>query len=459
VSDLVGALPVLILVLVAAAVLAFDRFFPADERAAAWLATAGALAAGAAAAFAGTGDDALGGLVRRDGAAVFLTSVLCASTAAILALDAGLVRPSDAGLGGRLALTLVAAAAATVMVVTADLLLLFAAVEILFMSLFALIAGSRSPRMPAASRSFFVLGGTALPFLAFGIGLVWSETGSFGIGALAAVISPVGQAGTALVLVGLACFAGLVPFHFWLPAALEALPAPTAAVIAIVPRVAAFAALMRCAGAITANGGSEIDWRACVAILAAASLALGSLSALSERSLKPLVAQLAIAFGGQIAVAAAAGVVASTAIALAVLAYAVVVIGLFGFIAMMRSVDPQLTDLGGLARRRPLLVVALAILVVGMAGLPPTMVFFARLAVFEGAVVAQLAWLVIFAGIATVVTAASCARILFACFEAGEDRLSPRRVVSGIVVVAALITIAGGIAPGPLVQLAQGVRF
>jgi len=457
VNDILGVLPVGILVLGAATVVAFDRLFRADERAAAWLATAIALGAGAAAAFAGTGEDALGGLVRRDGASVFFTSLLGVSAAAAFAVHAGTA--TTFAVPARFGQLLVATAGSVLLIVAGNLLLMFLALEIVFVSLFAVIDAHPTQQARAASRSWLLLCGNASALFAAGAGLAWSEGGSFSIGALASATSPAGQAGTALVLVGLACFAGLAPFHLWFLPALEATPVPTAIVIAVVPRIAAFAALMRGASAISATSGSAIDWRACVAILAAASLAVGSIGAFSQTSLRRIVAYLAVAFGGQVAVAAAAGAGEGAAIGLALLAYAVVVVGLFGVIAMVTTNEPQLADLRGLARRRTLLVAAVVVLVIGMAGLPPTIAFFARLAVFEGAAGSQLAWLVILAAIATVLTAASGFRIVFACFEAGDARVSSGRIAAGVIALTALIALAGGIAPDPWLQLAQSVRF
>jgi NADH-quinone oxidoreductase subunit N len=327
------------------------------------------------------------------------------------------------------------------------------------MSLFVLVDTTHTPRASDASRRFFILGGSASALLAAGVGLVWSDAGSFAIGALASANSNAGQAGTALVLVGIAFFAGLVPFHFWLPAMLSTTPLPAAMLIAIVPRVAAFGALMRCASAISANAGSAIDWRACIAILAASSLAVGSVGALRETSLRRIVGNLAVASGGQIAVAAAAGVGAGQAIALALLTYVVVVSGLLTTIGLARSEDPHLVELGGFARSRPLVVLTMGVLAMGIGGLPPTIGFFARLAVFEGAAGAQLAWLVIVAAVAAVLMAAAGLRIVFACFEAGEAAVGRGRIASALAAVAAVGALAGGIAPGPWIQLAQEVRF
>ena len=456
-NETLGLAPFGVLVLGAAVLLGFDRVFRADERVEAWLAASFAVAAAATAALLGTGDDALGGSLRRDGATVFLTSLLCASAAAAFLLHAGVADEAMPGAG--LAGMLVGTAGAALLVAAAHLILLFVALEILFIAVLALIAGASSSGTRSASRSFFVLCGSASALLAAGVGLVWSEGGSFAIGALAALSSPAGEAGVALVLVGLACFAGLAPLHFWLLPALTFVPAPAAAFIAVVPRVAAFAALMRCASAISATDGSAIDWRACVAVLAAASLAVGSVGAVTETSLRRLVGHLAVAYGGVIGIAAAAGVGASPAIGLALLGYAVIVVGLIAVVALVPAVDAQLDDLRGVARRRPLLVAALAVLAIGMAGLPPTMGFFARLAVFEAAVDARLAWLVVVATITSVVVAASGLRMAFACLEAGKPRLSSDRIVSGVVALTALIALAGGIAPGPWLQLAQTVRF
>ena len=456
-TDMLGTAPFGVLLVGAAVLLVFDRVFRADERAQAWLAAAVALAAAATAVLVGTGDDPVSGSLRRDGATVFLTSLLCASAAAAFLLHAGVA--DEAMPAARLAAMLIATAGAALLVAAAQLLLLFVALEIVFMSVLTLIVGTSSSQTRNASRSFFVLCGSASALLAAGVGLVWSDSGSVAIGALAAVSTPAGQAGIALVLVGLACFAGLAPLHFWLVPALTIGPAPAAAFIAVVPRVAAFAALMRCASAISATGGSAIDWRACVAILAAASLVVGSVSALTETSLRRMVGHLAVAYGGQIAVAVAAGVGASAAVSLALVGYAVVVVGLLAVVALVRPTDARFGDLRGVARRRPLVVAALAVFAIGVAGLPPTIAFFARLAVFEGAVDARLAWLVAVASITSVIAAASGLRMVFACLESGKPRLSSDRVVTGVVALTALVALAGGIAPGPWLQLAQTVRF
>ena len=458
-TDITAAAPIALLGVGAAVAMVFEHAFPADERVSGWLAAAFALAASAAALVAGTGDDAFSGVLRRDGAAVFFTALLGLSTAAAVALDAGQQRPRDLPLRGRYACSLTAAAGAVLMATTSDLLVLFLSVEVLFMSLFALVAGTRAPATRAASRSVFVLCGTASALVAAGVGLVWSDTGAFATGGLVGLTSPAGQAGTALIVIGLACFAGLAPFHWWVATACEALTAPSASLVATVPRLAALVALARCGAAITATGPGNVDWRACLAILAAASLVLGALSALTEPSLKRTVAHLSVGYSGLLAVAAAAGVGASAAVALGAASYALLIAGAFALISHLPSDAPRIDELHGLARRRPLAAAALGITFVALAGLPPTIGFLARLAIFEAAVDAQLAWLAFVATFATVVAFAASARVVFASVERGPGAVTVTRTVTLMAFAAAIAALVLGVLPAPLLELTQSVRF
>lgn len=458
-TDLAAATPILLLAAGAAVGMLFERAFPADERVSGWLAAAFALAASAAAVIAGTGDDAFGGVLRRDGAAVFFTTLLALCTTAAVALDAGQQRPRDLPLRGRYVYSLLAAAGALLMSTAADLLVVFVSVEILFMSLFALVAGTRAPATRAASREVFVLCGTASALFAAGVGLVWSETGAFATGSLASVATPPGQAGIALIVIGLACFAGLVPFHWWVASSSEALTAPSASLVAVLPRIAALVALMRCGAVITTTGSASLDWRTFLAILAAASLVVGAVSALTEPSLKRTVAHLSVGFSGLLAVAAAAGTEASAAVALGAASYALLVTAAFALISLLPSDAPRLEDLNGLARRRPLAAAALGLTLVALAGFPPTVGFFARLAIFEAAVDAQLAWLAFVAAFATAVALAGSARMLFASTERGPGAVSVTPTVLWIALTAALAVLALGLVPGPLLELARSVRF
>jgi NADH-quinone oxidoreductase subunit N len=131
-------------------------------------------------------------------------------------------------------------------------------------------------------------------------------------------------------------------------------------------------------------------------------------------------------------------------------------------VASLRSDEPTVSDLAGLARRRPLLVAGFGVVLSGLFGFPPTAGFLAKLYVFEAAARAQLLWLVVLGAIATVVTAVACVRLLLACFAPPRsDMVAPARarVATALVLAAAVITIVFGVAPGPLLEAAQAVRF
>ena len=459
-NDLIALAPFATLVAGAGVIAIFERALPPDARATCWFAAGIAFAATILAVVFGAGDDAWNGALHRDAVAAYSTALVALATAATFVLDPATSRAQH--LRGRIhaaraVLTLIACAGAALLATAGDLLVLLVALELVVLSLIALVTRESAPSSFAASRSLFLAGGTASALVAGGVGIAWSASGSFAIGALGTITSSGGLAAVALILVGLACVAAFVPMHFWLPSAAGALPTPSALFVTVVPRLAALVALLRCAAAITSSDAA-VDWRACLAVLAALTLVAGAIGALGEISLRRALAYLSIAYFGQVAVAAA-GLGASTAIAFAVGAFVPLTVGLFAVIGALPGDDPSTGDLRGLARRRPLLLGALAVLLFGMAGLPPTAGFIARLAIFETAVSAQLAWLMFVAALATIACAVAAARIVFAALDPGPGAVLRARPATALAVIAAALVLLGGIVPGPVLQLAQSIRF
>jgi NADH-quinone oxidoreductase subunit N len=460
-ADLLAALPFVVLAGGACIVLAADLAVHADGRAWVWLGAAMAVGCAIAAAVLGSGADGFGGVVRRDGASAFFAVVVGASTAAALLLAVGYVSRAGLPAAEVTSLVLFSASGAVLMASAGDLVITFVGLELLSIPLYALTGLLRDARHADESAlKYFLLGAAASAVFAYGIALVYTATGSLAIGSLGTVASPVGMAGVALLLAGLAFKAALVPFHFWAPDAYVSAPTPVTAFMAVVAKLGAFGALLRFGAAITAPSAAAVDWRASVAVLAAITLVLGNLAALGQSSLKRLLAYSSIAHAGYIAIAVAAGVVASPAIAFYLVVYAALTIGAFGVITLLTNDDPRLEDLHGLARRRPLVVAALAVVLLGLTGLPPTAGFLAKVYVFEAAAGAQLAWLVILGVLASVVSAAYYLRVLFACLAEGEGEAAHGPSVGGgVVVLAALAVLLVGVVPGPLLDAVQSVRF
>jgi NADH-quinone oxidoreductase subunit N len=460
-NDIVAALPFIVLAGGACLVLLGDLIVHADGRAWVGLGAALAVAAAITAAIVGGGDAAFAGALRRDGASAFFAVVVAGSSAAALLLGVGYMSRAALPAAEVTALMLFSASGAVLMSAAGDLLVVFVGLELLSLPLYALTGLLRSARHADESAlKYFLLGAAASAVFAYGVALVYAATGSIAVGALGSVATPVGLAGVALLVGGLAFKAALVPFHFWAPDAYVSAPTPVTAFMAVVAKLGAFAALLRLGSAITAPSTAALDWRASIAILAALTLVLANLAALGQTSLKRLLAYSSIAHAGYITTAAAAGVVASGAIAFYLVVYAALTLGAFGVITLLANDDPQIADLHGLARRRPLLVVSLGVILLGLTGLPPTAGFLAKVYVFEAAVGAQLAWLVILGVLASVVSAAYYLRVLFACLAEGEGEPAAGPTVGGgVVMLAALAVLVIGVIPGPLLDAVQSVRF
>jgi NADH-quinone oxidoreductase subunit N len=460
-TDLLAALPTVVLAAGAALVAIVGVVVRAGDRVVVWLGITVAAAASLAAAVVGSGDDGFGGAIRRDPASELAALVIGATTAAALILALAEDGRGSAQRSETTALVLMSAAGAALLAGAAHLLVAFIALQLMTLPLYAVHGMSRGI---TADRGLaqLLIGASASAAFAYGIALVYVATGSLTIGALATGDSAVYFVGVALLLAGLASAAALVPFHLWVPGAVVAAGPSTGAFIAVVTRVGAVVVLARFAGVITASGVHAMDMRVTMAVLAAATLVVANLAALRQATLIRLFAYSSVAQGGAIAVALAAGTAAGPAIAFSLVVSGASLIGACAFVSFVapRGTDAPITALRGLARRRPLLVAALAAILLALSGLPPTAGFIAKVYVLEAAVRAQLAWLVGLTALATVVSAAAHLRLLATCFEHGEPRVERgSRVARAMLVAAAVAVVALAIVPGPLLDAVQAVRF
>ena len=464
VSDLAAVAPVATLAGGACLIVLIDLPGRLGSRALATLGAIVALGAVAVALTLGPGAAGFGSTAGRDGASVFFISIIGIVTASALILGAGYVAREGLPPGEVVALLLFSASGASLMVGAADLLLLFLGLELLSLPLYVL-TGLHRGRIHGdeGALKYFLLGAAISAVFLYGIALLYAATGQTAFTGLGrATREPLYLAGLALVLCGLAFKAALVPFHTWAPDAYESAPTPVTAQMAVVAKVAAFAALMRLITA-TSSGDAGLDWQVSLAAFATITIVFANLSALGQRRVKRLLAYSSVSHAGYVAMAiAAGGALAGPTVAFYLAVYAALTFGAFGVLTLLATDDPTLDDLAGLARRRPVLVGSLGVLLFGLIGFPPTAGFVAKLYVFEVAVRGQLLWLVVLGALASVVSAAYYLRVLLACFAAPRlDAVAPGRARTGtiIVVLAALAVVIGGVLPGPLIEAAQGVRF
>ena len=209
-------------------------------------------------------------------------------------------------------------------------------------------------------------------------------------------------AGTVALLAGVLFKAGAVPAHFWVPDAVQGSGTPAAALLTTLPKVGALAALFRLGETVLAPG--PLPWHALVAVLAALSMTLGNLAAFFQRDVKRLLAYSTVSQVGYlllpIAVTARSDL-AQQAFLYYVAAYAVTNLGAFAVVCALPAA-PTLEHYRGLGGRRPLLAVSLAVCLLGLVGTPPTAVFLGKLEAFSAAFDGGYVWLAVLAAVNTV---------------------------------------------------------
>ena len=295
-------------------------------------------------------------------------------------------------------LILFATAGMGMMVSANDLLTLYVGLELQSLAAYVLASFMRrDERSAEAGLKYFILGSLASGILLYGISLVYGFSGTTVFGDIAAAYAAGSNTGLLFGLVfvfaGLAFKMSAVPFHMWTPDVYEGAPTPVTTFFASAPKVAAVALLVRVA--IDAMGPVTSDWRQIVIFAALASIVLGAVAAIGQTNIKRLLAYSSINNVGFALIGLAAGTAEGVAGVLTYMTiYVVMTLGSFIVVLQMRGADGQpvetIASLSGLSRTRPALAAALAIFMFSLAGIPPLFGFWAKFAVFEAAVKADL---------------------------------------------------------------------
>ena len=345
------------------------------------------------------------------------------------------------------------------MVSAGDLLTLYMGLELQSLSLYVMAAMRRdSGRSSEAGLKYFVLGALSSGLLLYGVSLVYGFTGTTGFAGIAGVLATGSLSlgvlfGLVFVLTGLAFKISAVPFHMWTPDVYEGAPTPVTAFFATAPKVAAMALIARLL--FGAFGPVAADWSQIVAVLALLSMFVGSIAGIAQRDIKRLMAYSSIAHMGFALVGLAAATVAGVQAMLLYMAiYALMNVGAFALILSMSRDGRAVTDIAGLnllARRAPVRAMALLVLLFSLAGVPPTLGFFAKLGVLGAAVGAGMSWLAYAGVVASVIGAFYYLRIVYYMYFGTET--SPAETAPGFAAGAILTVSAIGILFGSISML------
>ncbi len=335
-----------------------------------------------------------------------------------------------------------------------DLMVIFLALELMSIGVYALAGFNRRDKRSAeAGLKYFLLGAFASGFLLFGIALLYGATGSVGLSAIAEAIGS-GAAhralllpGVALLAVGFAFKVALVPFHMWTPDVYEGAPYPVTAFMAAAVKTAGFIAFAR----VFATGllPAQEVWSSLIWGLSAATMVVGNVLALAQKSVKRMLAYSSIAHGGYLLVGVAAmNERAMGGMLLYLLAYTVMTVAAFAAVAMVdlqRERGAPIEAYAGLGVRHPIFCVFLTVLLLSLGGFPGTGAFWGKVYLLMGAVEADLVGLAVILGVGTVISYWYYLRVAWYMWMKGPDSTQPQGRISMPLAAQLVLALSTGI--------------
>ena len=367
----------------------------------------------------------------------------------------------------------------SVMTSANNFLVVYLGLELMSLSLYALAALRRDHAISTeAAMKYFVLGALASGFLLYGLSMLYGATGTLEIPKVFERIANNPQInrevlvfGVVFVVAGLGFKLGAVPFHMWVPDVYQGAPTAVTLLIGGAPKFAAFAITIR----LMVEGllGMAVDWQQMFIVLAVCSLVLGNVAAIAQTNLKRMLAYSTIAQMGFILLGLAAGVVngntlsASNAYSSAMfylVSYVLTTLGTFGlimFLSRQGFESEHIDDLAGLARRSPWVAGVMTVFMFSLAGVPPMVGFYAKLAVLQALVTTNVPAYLVLAIIAVVLSLIGAfyyLRVVKVMYFDEPTQAAPvqqGRGVSTVLALNGLAVLGFGLLPGGLMALCR----
>jgi NADH-quinone oxidoreductase subunit N len=344
-------------------------------------------------------------------------------------------------------------------------LTLYLGLELLALGQYALVALQRdSARSTEAAMKYFVLGALASGLLLYGMSMMYGATGALGLQQVATALSTgtvdhqVATIGLVFIVAGLAFKLGVVPFHMWIPDVYEGAPTSMTLFIGTAPKIAGVAFFIRLLGEGLAPLAS--DWQQMLIVLAVLSLALGNITAIAQTNIKRMLAYSTISHMGFVLL----GILAASqqgyaAASFYIATYSLMGLGAFGMILLLSRAGFEaetIDDFKGLSKRSPWFAFVMLMVMISMAGIPPSVGFFAKLSVLRAALSAGYIWLVVFAVLLSLVGAFYYLRIVKVMYMDEPEDTHP---IEGEFDMRVLLSLNGiailalGVFPQPLLAL------
>lgn len=329
------------------------------------------------------------------------------------------------------------------LVASHDLLVIFVSLELLSLSVYILAGFDKNtPRSSEAALKYFLFGGMSAAFMLFGFSLLYGFAHSTNLLQISAAIhglplNPILLLAIVTTVVGFGFKIAAAPFHFWAPDVYQGAPIPSAAFIASGSKVASFFVFFQILvlGFAGAEGSATLHhfqsgWVPVLVVVSVVSMLLGNLVAITQSSLRRLLAYSAVAHAGYMLLAFVAHTEQSLASLLYYVAtYSLATLGVLGVVAVTEKQlgNDKISDLAGLSRRAPFLSACLFIFILSLAGIPPLSGFFAKFLLFTSVLAVSpgsklLLWLIIFAIAMSAVSLFYYLRVLKSAFVADPPK-------------------------------------
>ena len=467
-------MPELIIALTLLIVLVFDLFDSISKAILGWMTIIGsgiALWVSIQMHQAGTVGIQFNDMFKVDNFSLFFNIIFLVSTILVTLISMSYLGRDDRKQGPYYLLILLATLGMMLMAAGNELIIVFLGLELMSLSLYVLAGYFRdNPASSEAGMKYLLLGAFASAFFLYGIALIYGGAGTTNIPAIAEAItaankSPLLLAGMFLLIVGFGFKVAIVPFHQWAPDVYEGAPTTIAAFISAGPKAAGFAAFLRIF--MEALPNLQVEWSGVIIVLAMLTMTVGNVIAIAQTSVKRMLAYSSIAHAGYILIGLAAANndgISSTMLYL--LVYCVMNIGAFGAVILAKTEDGEslmISDYAGLGLRKPLLAMFMTIMLLSLAGFPPTAGFVGKFYIFKSAVQAGHIWLVIVGAINTAISAFYYLRVVVTMYmREPEEELPfasyPSTLVVGLI-LAAIGVLLIGILPSLMLTPAQNSVF
>jgi len=368
------------------------------------------------------------------------------------------------------ALILFALCGAVILVSYSNMVMLFLGIEILSIPLYVL-AGSKKDNLASneSALKYFLMGAFASAILLFGIALLYGVFGTFDISMIKTYLSPpipsqarpsnaqwvLLSGGILFTLIGLGFKVSAVPFHFWAPDVYTGAPTQVTAFMASIVKTAAFAAFLRI---FICFAGVGQTWTNIIWGMAALTILLGNITAVYQSNVKRMLAYSSISHAGYLLLAILAmNANSAGAILYYVAAYSVSTIGAFAVLTILEK-ENEITfeSFAGLAKRNPLLALAMCVAMLSLSGIPPLAGFFGKYYIFTSALSSGYIWLVLIAVLGSLIGVYYYFRVIIAMYLKETPDTSPIEVSlfqKILLVITIISALALGIFPDLVIQL------